>query len=137
MTEPTPTETETTEAVEPEATQDTQEAPEDEQEVFPAAYVRQLRQEAAEARVRAKKADDYAKELFHARVAAMGKLADPTDLAFDDKLLDDHPALERAVDELIGRKPHLAARTPRGDIGQGSSGAGATVDLADILRRNA
>lgn len=120
---------------------DAQEAAQDDaqetEETFPRSYVEKLRQEAAEARVKAKKATDYAEALFHARVAATGRLADPADLPFDADQLDDLPAMEAAIDALIATKPHLAARTPRGDIGQGVSGVADTVDLAAILRRGA
>ena len=46
----------------------------------------------AEARLKAKKADDYAQALFTARVAATGRLADPSDLPFDPELVDDMAA---------------------------------------------
>ena len=49
-------------------------------------------------------------------------MADPTDLPFDPEHLDDPDALAAAVDELLVRKPHLAARRPSGDIGQGNRG---------------
>lgn len=108
----------------------------DDPETFSREYVQGLRDEAAKARVRAKRADDLAQSLFHARVTALGKLADPTDLPFDEALLDDGAALETAVDELIARKPHLAART-FGDVGQGARPTGEQVDLAGILRQRA
>ena len=124
-----------------EASQDAQEASQDAQEdaeTFPRAYVEKLRQEAADARVRAKRADDLARELFTARVAATGRLADPNDLPFDDALLADLPALEAAIDELVAQHPHYAARRPRGDIGQGTTGSDAgTVNLAGLLRARA
>lgn len=117
---------------------DAQEAPQEDAETFPRAYVEKLRQEAADARVRAKKADDLARELFTARVAATGRLADPNDLPFDDALLADLPALEAAIDELLADHPHYAARRPRGDVGQGATGSDAgTVDLAGLLRARA
>lgn len=106
-------------------------------ETFPREYVEQLRQEAAEARVKAKKADTYAEQLFYARVAATGRLADPSDLPFDADALDDLPAMEAAIDTLIATKPHLASRTPRGDIGQGITTTDTDVNLAAILRRGA
>lgn len=118
--------------------EDAQETPQEETETFPRAYVEKLRQEAADARVRAKKADDLARELFTARVAATGRLADPNDLPFDDALLADLPALEAAIDELVAQHPHYAARRPRGDVGQGATGSDAgTVDLASLLRSRA
>lgn len=46
-------------------------------------------------------------------------------------------ALTAAIDELLGRKPHLAARRVSGDVGQGAGSAGFAVDLAGLLRRNA
>ena len=119
------------------AQDDAQDAQEDAQ-TFPRAYVEKLRQEAADARVRAKRADDLARELFTARVAATGRLADPNDLPFDDALLADMPALEAAIDELVAQHPHYAARRPRGDIGQGATASDAgTVDLAGLLRARA
>ena len=123
----------------PEETQDdAQETQEEDAETFPRAYVEKLRQEAAEARVRAKRADDLARELFTARVAATGRLADPNDLPFDDALLADMPALEAAIDELVSQHPHYAARRPRGDVGQGATGSDAgTVNLAGLLRARA
>ena len=122
----------------PQEPQETPQEPQEDAKTFPRAYVEKLRQEAAEARVRAKKADDLARELFTARVAATGRLADPNDLPFDDALLADLPALEAAIDELVAQHPHYAARRPRGDIGQGAAGsAGGTVDLASLLRARA
>ncbi len=113
------------------------ETAQDSPETFPREYVEQLRREAAEARQKAKKADTYAQQLFAARVASTGRLADPSDLPFDEALVDDLPAMEAAIDELLGRKPHLAARTPRGDVGQGASTTAGDVDLAGILRSRA
>lgn len=122
----------------PEEPQDAQETPQEDAETFPRAYVEKLRQEAADARVRAKRADDLARELFTARVAATGRLADPNDLPFDDALLADLPALEAAIDELVADHPHYAARRPRGDVGQGATGSDAgTVNLAGLLRARA
>ena len=54
---------------------------------------------------------------------ATGRLADPTDLEFDEDHLDDPDALAAAIDDLLARKPHLASRKPVGDIGQGQRGA--------------
>ncbi|WP_425309094.1 hypothetical protein AADG42_10145 [Ammonicoccus fulvus] len=103
-------------------------------DTFPREYVEKLRSEAAEARVKAKRADTLARELFVARVAATGRLADPSDLDFSDELLADPAAMDAAIDDLIARKPHLATRTPRGSVGQGVSEPSNTVNLAAILR---
>ena len=106
-------------------------------EMFPRAYVEKLRKESAAHRERAKRADDLARQLFTARVAATGRLADPNDLPFDDALLADLPALEAAIDELLADHPHYAARRPRGDVGQGASQSSGGVDLAGLLRGRA
>lgn len=106
----------------------------DEPDTFPRSVVEKLRRENAGYRDKARKAEDYARELFHARVAATGRLADPEDLPFDEALLDDRDALLAAVEDLLARKPHLGSRKPRGDVGQGLSGDGSNVDLAGILR---
>ncbi|GAA2184697.1 hypothetical protein GCM10009785_33660 [Brooklawnia cerclae] len=112
--------------------------PDTEPDTFPRAYVEQLRKEAAEARVKAKRSDDLAKELFVSRVAATGRLADPNDLPFDEAILDDWSKLDAAIDELLDAHPHYATRTPHGTIGQGATAADTgTVDLAAILRANA
>lgn len=114
------------------------ETPQHAPETFPREYVEKLRQEAADARVKAKKADELAQALFVARVAATGRLADPSDLPFNADLLDDAQQLTAAIDALLDAKPHLASRTPRGNIGQGPTGADTgTVDLAALLRAGA
>ena len=53
-------------------------------ETFPRAYVEKLRTESARYRERAHTADAYARRLHTELVRATGKLADPTDLEFDE-----------------------------------------------------
>lgn len=119
-------------------TEDTTEDDADaEAETFPREYVEKLRKEAADARVKAKRADDLAARLHTALVAATGRLADPSDLPFDDAHLEDADALNAAVDALLARKPHLASRRPVGSIGQGATSPADRVSLAGILRHNA
>lgn len=115
----------------------TTDALEDDAETFPREYVEKLRKEAADARVKAKRADDLAARLHTALVAATGRLADPSDLPFDDAHLEDADALNAAVDALLARKPHLASRRPVGSIGQGATAPADSVSLAGILRHNA
>ena len=75
---------------------------------------------------------------FGRAARSTGRLADPTDLAFDESHLDDPDALNATVDELLTRKPHLASRRPTGEIGQGASPpAASSVDLAALLRQRA
>ena len=88
-------------------------------------------------RERARNADTYAKRLHAELVRATGRLADPTDVPFDENHLDDPDALAAAVDDLLARKPHLASRRPTGEIGQGASAPTTTVDLASLLRQRA
>ena len=109
----------------------------DDEGTFPRAYVDKLRKEAADARVKAKDRDEIAARLHTSLVAASGRLADPSDLPFDEAHLSDPDALTAALDELLARKPHLASRRPVGDIGQGVSAVTSSVDLAGILRHNA
>ncbi len=108
----------------------------------PLEYVQKLRDEAAGHRVRAKRADALDARLATAQAALTGKLADPTDLPFTDHLLDDdglvHEAkVQAAVDDLIKRKPHLAARRPTGNVGQGARPEAKEVGLAALLRHGA
>lgn len=82
------------------------------------------------------RADKYARELLQARVAATGRLADPTDLPYSAEFLDDADALTAAIDALLEAKPHLASRKPAwGDVGAGQtkhSDTGPT--FADLFR---
>ena len=84
-----------------------------------------------------KKADTYAQWLHIELVRATGKLADPSDMPFDETHLDDPEELTAAIDDLLARKPHLTSPRPTGDIGQGPLRSPATVDLAALLRQRA
>ncbi|MBF6330264.1 hypothetical protein [Nocardia transvalensis] len=106
-------------------------------DMFPRAYVEKLRDENAKYRQRAGRADEYAHRLHAELVRATGRLTDPTDLPFDPDHLTDPQTLTTAIDALLARKPHLAARTPVGDIGQGATSSAAAVDLAGLLRARA
>lgn len=102
------------------------EANEQEAETFTAEYVKQLRDESAGYRTRARdaenRAEHLAQRLYAELVRATGKLADPTDLPFDAEALDDAEKLTGAIDGLIAAKPHLKARKPTGDVGMGDRG---------------
>ncbi|KYH43676.1 hypothetical protein [Branchiibius sp. NY16-3462-2] len=117
-------------------TQDT--TTEDEPDTFPRSYVEKLRKEAGDARAKAKDRDDLAGRLHVALVASTGRLADPTDLPFDEDHLTDPANLDAAIEDLLTRKPHLASRRPVGNIGQGVGALDQTgPSLAGILRANA
>lgn len=96
-----------------------------EPDTFPRAVVEDLRKENGKYRQRAQRGDAYAQRLHAEIVKATGRLADPTDIEFDEAHLDDPEALTEAIDELLARKPHLASRKPVGDIGQGQRGSAA------------
>ena len=150
-TDTTKTEDETTEPVETETPEVTvpgsqteggepgtaDDETEPEPETFPRDYVEKLRRESAGYRDKAKRADDLATRLHTALVSATGRLADPTDLPFDEAHLDDPDALTAAVDVLLAAKPHLANRRPVGNVGQGASGDVGGVSLAGLLRAGA
>ena len=133
---------ETVVAPEAEVVDDTAEAPAvednseaEEVDTFPRAVVEKLRQENGKYRQRAQRSDTLARRLHTELVRATGRLADPTDLPFDEGHLDDPDALAAAVEELLDRKPHLAARRPSGDIGQGQRGpASAGFSLLSALK---
>ncbi|WNG95290.1 hypothetical protein [Mycobacterium sp. ITM-2016-00318] len=113
------------------------ETDETEADSFSRAYVEQLRQENGKYRQRAQRADELAHRLHNELVRSTGRLADPADLPFSEDHLDDPGTLTSAIEDLVARKPHLAARRPAGQIGQGVSASPATVDLAAILRNKA
>lgn len=106
---------------------------------FPREYVEKLRKEAAGYREKAKGRDELAQALWQARVEATGRLADPTDLPMpEDGDPLDADAVTTAVEDLLARRPHLASRRPRGNVGQGATATTtATPDLAAILRGRA
>lgn len=106
-------------------------------DTFTRDYVEGLRQENGKYRQRAAHADELAQRLHTELVRAIGRLADPSDLAFDEDHLTDAGKMVAAIDDLLTRKPHLASRKPIGEIGQGVSPSGSSVDLAAILRGNA
>ena len=119
---------------------DVQDAPDvqEEPETFPREYVEKLRQENGKYRQRAQEADALAHRLHVQLVKATGRLADPEDLEFSDEHLADPEQLETAISELLARKPHLASRRPRGDVGQGqASDSSGSVDLAALMRSRA
>lgn len=106
----------------PDATPEGSDLKSEQDEMFPRQVVEDLRKENGRYRQRAQQADGYAQRLHQQMVTATGRLADPTDLTFDEEHLDDADKLTAAIDELLERKPHLASRKPSGDIGQGQRG---------------
>lgn len=94
-----------------------------EPDVFPREYVEKLRKENADARVKAKRADELAQRLQVALVAADGRLADPHDLPFNADYLDDADLLAQAIGELVATRPGLKAQQVRGDVGAGARGS--------------
>lgn len=134
--ETTETAEEATESEEPAASSTTESEPRGDENSSD--QLAEVRREAAGYRKRLRETEtelqQVQSELFHARVAATGKLADPSDMPVDVELLAG--GLDDAIDELLQAKPHLKART-FGDIRQGERGERAAVSLADILRTNA
>lgn len=98
--------------------------PEDETgKTFDYDYVKSLREESQGYRTQLREQQSTAEtlraSLWATKLAAMGKLADPTDLPMPEGAdPTDDDAMSAAVDDLLSRKPHLAARRARGDIGQ-------------------
>ncbi|WP_441957919.1 hypothetical protein [Mycolicibacterium houstonense] len=104
---------------EPVLTEDTSDP---EPDVFPREVVEKLRRENGKYRQRAADADALAQRLHTELVRATGKLADPSDLPYDEDHLADADNMVAAIEDLLARKPHLAARKLAGDIGQGNRG---------------
>jgi hypothetical protein len=139
VTETDPAETETQTATEEPTTAPAEDGAPVDPETFTREYVQKLRDEAAGHRVKAKRADALAARLVTAQAALTGRLADPTDLPFTEDLLDDDGLVDEtkvraAVDDLINRKPHLAARRPTGDVGLGARAETSEMGLAALLR---
>lgn len=115
--------------------------PPEDADTFPREYVERLRTESAEHRTKAKEATEALEPLqrqVHALlVEKSGRLADPTDLAFDAAHLESEAALTQAIDSLLEAKPHLASRRVAGDIGQGAGEPKQGVNLAGLLSAGA
>lgn len=112
---------------------------ENEEQTFPASYVRELRAEAAEHRVRAQDADKYRDALRAAVLKAhsAGVLREPLpwsdDLSDPETGLPDEGKVAEAVQALAAEKPWLSR--PAGDIGTGFRGDESdAVSLGDMLR---
>ena len=140
MTDENPTTEDAAESVTetPEALRNS-ESPDQSEGTFDPAYIAQLRQEAAQGRVKAKRADALARQATKAITASDGRLIDPDDLAFDEQFLDeeglvDSDRVRAAIDALVERKPHLAARRPSSSLTQGAQPAPGQVSLLDFLR---
>lgn len=134
----TPDDAEAPEGVIPDATPEGSDLESDQDgdsDVFPREVVENLRKENGKYRQRAQLADTYAQRLHTELVRATGRLADPTDLTFDEDHLADPDKMVAAVDDLLQKKPHLASRKPSGDIGQGGrGGSDAPLGLLDLLK---
>lgn len=109
--------------------------------VFDLAYVTKLRQEAADARVKAKRSDALASQLVRAIVELDGRLIDADDLPFSGDLLDEDGSPDRAkiasaIEALIERKPHLAVRRPTMQVAQGARPEPEPVNLLQLLKAN-
>ena len=109
-------------------------------DTFPAEYVRRLRAEAAEARVKAKIADTANEHLLAAYAANDGRLVDVEALALSPDLLGDDGLVSRdkvaeRIGELIAVKPHLASRRPTTTLPMGvQPEAPAEVGWLSVLR---
>jgi hypothetical protein len=97
---------------------------ESESETFTLDYVKQLRDEAAANRVKAKRTDEANVRLVQALAAADGRLIEASELAYSEALTDDDgivtgEKVSAAIDALIASKPYLSSRRPTVPIVQG------------------
>lgn len=117
----------------------TEEAP----ETFSADYVRDLREEAAAHRVKAKRVDDANARLVAAYATADGRLVDVEALTMSDDILDDDGLVDpakvtAAIADLIAAKPYLASRKPTTPLPQGVREDVPTMPgLFDLIRERA
>ena len=117
----------------------TEEAPES----FSADYVRDLREEAAAHRVKAKRIDDANARLVAAYATADGRLVDVEALTMSEDMLDDDGLVDPekvagAIADLIAAKPYLASRKPTTPLPQGVREDVPTMPgLFDFIRERA
>jgi hypothetical protein len=94
-------------------------------DTFPAETVRELRDELAKRRVKAREQTEAANaRLLSAYTVADGRLIEPEALQLSDALLDDDgfidpTKVEAAIDDLLKAKPHYSAQRPITPIVQG------------------
>ena len=117
----------------------TEEAPES----FSADYVRDLREEAAAHRIKAKRVDDANARLVAAYATADGRLVDVEALTMSGDMLDDDGLVNPekvagAIADLIAVKPYLASRKPTTPLPQGVREDVPTMPgLFDFIRERA
>ena len=104
----------------------TQEPPaaSEEAQTFDQVYVDNLRREAGEHRMKAKRVDEANARLAASYAASTGRLVDVDAFAYTEDLLGEDGVVDRdkvtaAVEQLVTAKPYLAARAPLAPITQG------------------
>ena len=129
---------------EPPAVDDSQLDPgTDTPETFSAEYVKELRDEAAAHRIKAKRIDDANARLVAAYAAQDGRLVDVDALTMSEDMLDadgliDPEKVTAAIGELIAAKPYLASRKPTTRLPQGvREDVPTTPGLFDFIRQRA
>lgn len=120
MSEPAPETTEQPAETTPEAPSEATSEP----DTYSADYVRELRAENAERRLKAKRVDDPNTRLARAYAQQDGRLIESSELAYGEHLLDDDGLVDpakvtAAIDELLQAKPYLASQRPLQPIAQG------------------
>ena len=112
-------------------------------DTFTADYVRELREESAAHRIKAKRIDDANTRLVAAYAAADGRLVDvdalvgSQDLVGDDGLVD-RDRVAAAIGDLITAKPYLASRKPTTPLPQGvRDDVPQTLGIFDYIRERA
>jgi len=91
---------------------------------FSADYVKELRDEAASHRIKAKRVDDANLKLARALVEIDGRLVNPEEFTVTDELLDDNGIVDSikvqaAIAELVTSKPYLSKSKAITPITQG------------------
>lgn len=120
MSEPAPEATEQAAETTPVAPSEATSEP----DTYSADYVRELRAENAERRLKAKRVDDANSRLARAYAQQDGRLIESSELAYGEHLLDDDGLVDpakvtAAIDALLQAKPYLASQRPLQPIAQG------------------
>jgi hypothetical protein len=107
------------------AFQDTPEVSQDaEPQTFSADYVKQLRDEAAAHRVKAKRLDEANRRTVAGIAELDGRLINPAEITLTADMLDENGIVDKsrvqaAIHALLQDKPYLAKRTPTTTLPQG------------------
>lgn len=103
------------------------------EKMFPASYVKELRDENKANRLAAQDRDNLAAQLAAALVALDGRIIEGVEIPADLERQPTKEAITAWIDSALEANPRLSARAPRVDVGAGHR-PGAGASLIDLIK---